>query len=387
MILKGIDIFKNQPVRISVEKGTIVDKQPIPHEANLPFVSPGFFDVQVNGYQGLDYSSAGLTVADVAQMVRNLAPSGTTRHVPTIITNSQERICQNLETIARAVREQALVAAAIPGIHIEGPYISAEDGPRGAHDRSFVRDPSIAELDEWIEASHNLLRVVTLAPERDKAIPFISYAVSKGIVVSIGHTGATPEQIREAVDAGATLSTHLGNGSHAMLPRLKNYLWEQLADEHTWAGIIADGYHLPDSVLKVFAKAKGLDRIVLVSDVAFLGGYDPGRYNWGNIAVEVYPDGHLGLADTPFLAGAGHLLDTCIPRFAAAAGIPLAQSVALATSNPERLLGLGEGKQAIRVGSRADLVLFTVTGPNVALNIERTVLAGATLYERKEAWA
>ena len=387
MILKGIDIFENQPVRITVEKGTIVDKQPIPHEGNLPFVSPGFFDVQVNGYKGLDYSRAGLTATDVEQMVRNLAPSGTTRHIPTIITNSQERICQNLETIARAVREQALVAAAIPGIHIEGPFISAEDGPRGAHDPSFVRDPSIAELDEWIEASHNLLRVVTLAPERDKAIPFISYAVSKGIVVSIGHTGATPEQIREAVDAGATLSTHLGNGSHAMLPRLKNYLWEQLANEHTWAGIIADGYHLPDSVLKVFAKAKGLDRIVLVSDVAFLGGYDPGRYNWGNIAVEVYPDGHLGLADTPFLAGAGHLLDTCIPRFAAAAGIPLAQSVALATGNPERLLGLGAGKQAIRVGSRTDLVLFTVTGPKVALNIERTVLAGTTLYERKEARA
>ena len=387
MVLKGIDIFENQPVRITVEKGTIVAKQSIPHEADLPFVSPGFFDVQVNGYKGLDYSSLGLTAADVEQMVRNLAPSGTTRHVPTIITNSQERICQNLEIIARAVRERALVAAAIPGIHIEGPYISAEDGPRGAHDPSFVRDPSIAELDEWIEASHNLLRVVTLAPERANAIAFISYAVSKGIVVSIGHTAATPEQIREAIAAGATLSTHLGNGSHAMLPRLKNYLWEQLADEHTWAGIIADGYHLPDSVLKVFAKAKGLDRIVLVSDVEFLGGYGPGRYKWGNIAVEVYPDGHLGLADTPFLAGAGHLLDTCIPRFAAAAGIPLAQSVALATGNPERLLGLGEGKQAIRVGSRADLALFTITGPNVALNIERTVLAGETLYERKEARA
>jgi len=387
MILKGIDIFENQPVRITVEKGMIVAKQPIPQEADLPFVSPGFFDVQVNGYKGLDYSSAGLTVADVEHMVRNLAPSGTTRHVPTIITNSQERICQNLETIARAVRERPLVAAAIPGIHIEGPYISAEDGPRGAHDKSFVRDPSIEELDEWMEASNNLLRVVTLAPERSGAIPFISYAVSKGIVVSIGHTGATPEQIREALDAGATLSTHLGNGSHAMLPRLRNYLWEQLADEHVWAGIIADGYHLPDSVLKVFSKAKGLDRIVLVSDVAFLGGYGPGRYKWGNIAVEVYPDGHLGLADTPFLAGAGHLLDTCIPRFAAAAGIPLAQSVALATGNPERLLGLGDGNQAIRVGSRADLVLFTTTGPNVALDIEQTVLAGTTLYERKEARA
>ena len=384
MKLKGIDIFENQPVCITVEKGMIVAKESIEHEVDLPFMSPGFFDVQVNGYKGLDYSNAELAVADVEQIVRNLAPSGTTRHIPTIITNSQQLICKNLETIAKAVRELPLVAAAIPGIHIEGPYISAEDGPRGAHDKAFVRDPSMVELDEWIEASQNLLRVVTLAPERPNAIPFMSYAVSKGIVVSIGHTAAAPEKIREALDAGATLSTHLGNGSHALLPRLRNYLWEQLADEHTWAGIIADGYHLPDSVLKVFCKTKGLDRIVLVSDVAFLGGYRPGRYSWGNIAVEVYADGHLGLADTPFLAGAGHLLDTCIPKFAAVTGIPLAQTVALATANPEKLLGLGEGKQAIRVGSRADLVLFNVNGPNAALQVERTVLAGTTLYERNE---
>ncbi|MDD3823917.1 MAG: amidohydrolase family protein [Sphaerochaetaceae bacterium] len=385
MIVQGIDIFKDTPVQLTVEQGKIVDRQPIPMRQGLPYLSPAFIDLQVNGYRGIDYSAPSISTAEIATLVGYLAESGTARHVPTIITNSSERICNNLAAIAKAVASDPLVAVAIPAIHVEGPFISSEDGPRGAHDRAFVRDPSMKELDAWIDASEGLLRIVTISPEREGSIDFIRHAVSRGILVAIGHTGASAEQIAQAVDAGARLSTHLGNGSHAQLPRLKNYLWEQLAEDRLTSGLIADGHHLPSSVLKVFLRAKGAQRIFLVSDVAFLGGSRPGRYTWGDIAVEVHADGHLGLADTPYLAGAGHLLDTCIPNFCASTGLPLAESIKLATDNPAGLLAPGTPVARMEVSERADLVLFRTQGGNKKLQIEQTILAGTTLYRSEEA--
>ena len=380
MELIGIDIFTDEKVKLTIEKSLIVKREVIDSAANLPFIAPGFIDIQVNGYRGLDYSSPSLKGEDVEKLIYFLAESGTVMHVPTIITNSQKLICQNLETIAQAVEKNETVKKAIVAIHMEGPYISAVDGPRGAHDKEFVRDPDIKELDQWLEASNGLLKFVTLAPEREGAVEFIKYAVSKNIIVSIGHSGATVEQIKAAVEAGATLSTHLGNGSHAQLPRLKNYLWEQLANDSLCSGIIADGYHLPDSVMKVIYRTKGKDKIVLVSDVALLGGSAVGRYKWGNINVEVHPDGHLSLADTPFLAGAGHLLDRGIPIFADAAQIDLAESIKLATINPARLLNKSIG---LDEALEANIVQFRVKGKREPLAIEQTLLEGKQIYNKE----
>jgi N-acetylglucosamine-6-phosphate deacetylase len=380
MELIGIDIFTDEKVKLTIEKGLIVKREIVDSDDNLPFIAPGFIDIQVNGYRGLDYSSPSLKCEDVEKLIYFLAESGTVMHVPTIITNSQKLICQNLETIAQAVEKNETVKKAIVAIHMEGPYISAVDGPRGAHDKEFVRDPDIKELDQWLEASNGLLKFVTLAPEREGAVEFIKYAVSKNIIVSIGHSGATVEQIKAAVEAGATLSTHLGNGSHAQLPRLKNYLWEQLANDSLCSGIIADGYHLPDSVMKVIYRTKGKDKIVLVSDVALLGGSAVGRYKWGNINVEVHPDGHLSLADTPFLAGAGHLLDRGIPIFADAAQIDLAESIKLATINPARLLNKSIG---LDEALEANIVQFRVKGKREPLAIEQTLLEGKQIYNKE----
>jgi N-acetylglucosamine-6-phosphate deacetylase len=383
MELIGIDIFTDEKVKLTIEKGLIVKREIVDSDDNLPFIAPGFIDIQVNGYRGLDYSSPSLKCEDVEKLIYFLAESGTVMHVPTIITNSQKLICQNLETIAQAVEKNETVKKAIVAIHMEGPYISAVDGPRGAHDKEFVRDPDIKELDQWLEASNGLLKFVTLAPEREGAVEFIKYAVSKNIIVSIGHSGATVEQIKAAVEAGATLSTHLGNGSHAQLPRLKNYLWEQLANDSLCSGIIADGYHLPDSVMKVIYRTKGKDKIVLVSDVALLGGSAVGRYKWGNINVEVHPDGHLSLADTPFLAGAGHLLDRGIPIFADAAQIDLAESVKLATINPARLLFNSDNSIGLKEGLKANIVQFRVKGKREPLVIEKTFLEGQQIFNKE----
>jgi N-acetylglucosamine-6-phosphate deacetylase len=256
---------------------------------------------------------------------------------------------------------------------LEGPFICADEGPRGAHDPRHVRDPSPAEFEDWLGASKGLLRMVTLAPELEGAVELIEEGVRRGVVMAIGHTAASGEQIVRAVAAGASLSTHLGNGSHATVPRLRNYLWEQLGADGLAASVIADGFHLPDSVLRVFARAKGLERLVLVSDVASLGGSEPGAYRWGDVEVEVFPDGHIALRGTPFLAGAGHLLDRDVARFARATGTDIRDAVRLVTSNPEAVLGLASGGPGFRVGERADLTRFTYDVSGGPLGILDTV--------------
>jgi N-acetylglucosamine-6-phosphate deacetylase len=376
MELKGIDIYDNQSVQLTIGKGRIIARNPIPAEGDLPFISPGFLDMQVNGYQGVDYSSEQLKAEAIEELVRNLAKSGTTRHIPTIITNPRERICRNLSVIAEAVKNNPLLKKAIAGIHVEGPFISIEDGPRGAHDAKYIRDPSIEELDAWIEASQGLLRMITIAPERKGAVPFIEAAVKRNVIVSIGHTAASKKDLELAVAAGASMSTHLGNGSHADLPRLRSYLWEQLANDGLWASIIADGFHLPESFLKVVHRVKGLDKIVLVSDVAPIGGYQPGNYSWGDIAVEVHEDGHVSLEGTPFLAGAGHLLNRCIAQFVNATGAHLSDAVKLTTDNCDLLLKHDKKVQGLAIGANADVTVFRWKAGDAALSVEETYLSG-----------
>jgi N-acetylglucosamine-6-phosphate deacetylase len=363
----------------------------------LPYICPGFIDVQVNGYAGIDYSGAGLDAAPgrgtgsaagapeeaVEKVVRAIAASGTTRHLATIITGPRDRITANCGAIVAAVRKSKLVQTAVLGIHIEGPFISPVDGPRGAHDPKHVRKPDWDEFCAWQEAAEGLIRIVTVAPEIEGALAFIEKVSAAGVVVAIGHTAASPERIREAIAAGARLSTHLGNGSHAVLPRLTNYLWEQLGADELCASIIADGFHLPDAVMRSFARAKGLDRLVLVSDVAFLAGSAPGVRPWGDIAVEVHGDGHLSLAGTEFLAGAGHLLDRDIARFMAATGTSLGEATALCIRNPALLLGLPPSAATFVPGTPACITLFRHRPGAMQLDIETCVVAGEELYRRE----
>jgi N-acetylglucosamine-6-phosphate deacetylase len=381
MKLQGISVLSQKPVEVEVDGEAIGRVRELTGPAeDLPVLSPGFLDMQVNGFRGSDYSLEDFGVQHLRRIMAALAETGTTQHVPTIVSEPQERIVGNLKVIAAAARESEEVAQAIAGIHVEGPFISAEDGPRGAHDPRFVRNPDFAEFEQWQEAAEGRLRIVTVAPERRGALAFIEKVVAAGVAVAIGHTGAAPELVREAVAAGASLSTHVGNGSHTQMPRLRNYIWEQLAADELTAGIITDGFHLPPSVVKVFARAKGLQRLVLVSDVALLGGCDPGVYKWGNLDVEVFPDGHLGLPGTSILAGAAHLLDWDLAHFVQFTGLPLREAVQLCTVNPARVLGLPDRYGRLEQGAPANLVLFRWEPESPRLSIEKTVRAGREVY-------
>jgi N-acetylglucosamine-6-phosphate deacetylase len=385
MKIEGRCVFSGENVRLLLADGRIKAREKIDAEKPFPWVAPGFLDIQVNGYRGSDYSGEDFTPDQVARITSDLASSGTTRHFPTLVTGAQAKLERNLALIASALEADPELRSAVPGIHIEGPYISAEDGPRGAHDPAHVRDPDYDEFARWQEAAGGLIRLVTLAAERPGAVEFIRRLTLAGVRVALGHTAADPETIRAAVQAGATLSTHLGNGSHGLIPRLKNYIWEQLAADELMASIITDGFHLPDAVIKTFWRAKGRERIILTSDVAVMGGMPPGRYNWGNIGVEVFTDGHLGVAGTEYLAGAAHLLDHDIPRLIRAAGCSLAEAVDACTRIPARFFNLpgcrdAAPEAALRPGASADLALFEFSPGFDRLKVLSTLRDGRVVY-------
>ncbi|RCS60092.1 N-acetylglucosamine-6-phosphate deacetylase [Microbacterium sp. JB110] len=306
-----------------------------------PSTQPGFVDLQVNGFGGEDANAPDLTTETVVALTRKLWAEGTTTYLPTIITASEPRMLHALEVVAAARRLDSRVAHSIAGVHLEGPALSAIDGARGAHDPSAMRDPSLAELDRWQEASGGLVRVVTLAPERPGAAEFASGAVERGVHVSLGHAAPTPDDVHAAADAGATLSTHLGNGSARLLPRHPNHLWAQLADDRLTAMLITDGHHLDADTATAMIRAKGTHRVLLTSDSAALAGSAPGTYRTpvgGDVTV--CDDGRLQLSATGLLAGSGCSLRQCVDWARSALPLPDEDLVAMATTQPARMLGL-----------------------------------------------
>ena len=347
------------------------------------FLSSGFFDLQVNGYGGHDFNSgvwgsAEATRDEFAPLCEKLARAGTALFCPTIVTNSFEAIQSALQALDTALNSDPGMARAVPGLHLEGPYLSSEEGPRGAHPREHTRDPEWNEFQRFQEAAGGRIKLCTLAPEREGTLTFIEKLVDSGVTVALGHTAAEPETIRDAVRAGARMSTHLGNGAHSRIRRHPNYIWEQLAHDELYAGIIADGHHLPASVVKSFARVKGPERLALVSDAVALGGLPPGLYSEGR--HEVLPSGKIVLAGTPYLAGAGHLLDTCVANTLAFSDLAVAQVTRCVSMIPARILGLEAHKGRLQVGYDADLTLFRIRESG-AVEIAGTICGGELVYQ------
>lgn len=359
MTHEGINIYTGKYTAIRTKDGVIQEIREYDSAPPAPaLLSRGMTDLQVNGYRGTDYSGDNLTIEAVEDLVAALSETGTFRHLPTLITGSFEQTKNNLALLSQWLKERPQLRAAIPSFHLEGPYISGVEGARGAHDPRYARNPSVDELRAWQQAANGQIRLITLAPERQGAPELIREAISMGIRVAIGHTLATETEIQDAASAGATLSTHLGNGSPALLPRLNNPIWSQLAQDNLSATLIADGFHLPAPVLKSMVRAKEIHRVMLVSDVGPMGGLSPGQYNWGSTRVEVHPDGHLGVAGTEYLAGAGHLLNRCVRFFKEATGCSLKDAVLAATDRPAAYLGQALPTGPFRVGEPADVLCF-----------------------------
>ena len=246
-------------------------------------------------------------------VIQALIQEGVTSFLPTIITNSVEQICLLLENIGCLCRDNPYIDSFIPGIHLEGPFISPVEGARGAHPFEHVQAPDWELFQRFQRAAGNRIRLITLSPEWPEAISFIEQCVSTGVKVAIGHTIASPTQIQRAVKAGASLSTHLGNGAPLQLPRNNNFIIQQLVEERLAASIIADGFHLPNSFIQLAMKAKR-DRLILVSDSTQFAGMSPGIYptHIGGKVV-LTEEGRLHMEATPeMLAGSAVSLLHCV---------------------------------------------------------------------------
>jgi N-acetylglucosamine-6-phosphate deacetylase len=377
--IRGRNPATGETIAITVEDSVIAAIQAA-NGTSHDYVAPGLVDLQVNGFAGLDLNDGHLTPERVKTLADHMLSVGVTTFLPTLITAPEADIIRALTVIAEARRRFPFVAEMVPFVHVEGPSISPLDGPRGAHPAAHVRAPSLEEFERWQAVSSGLVGLVTLAPEQPGAIDYISALVQRGVHVALGHTAASPEEIHEAAAAGASLSTHLGNGAAATLPRHPNFLWSQLANDRLTATFIADGHHLPADTFKAMVRAKGLEGAILVSDAVALAGMPPGLYEQpvgGN--VEVTADGRVGIAGTPYLAGAGLPLCANVAIAIQMAGLTLGDGLRLATENPGHIVG---GRGRLAVGAPADLMQFAWQEGKPRLEVLAVWLRGEQVFSR-----
>jgi N-acetylglucosamine-6-phosphate deacetylase len=296
--------------------------------------APGFIDLQVNGFAGVDFNSPDALHAEIERAIRAMFSTGVTRFFPTVITGAPDAMLAALGNLA-AARGLLDDGLAMEAFHVEGPHISSDDGPRGAHSREWVRPPDFDEFLRWQDAAQGHVRLVTLAPEWPGAARYIEQITQAGVVASIGHTRATREQIRDAVSAGATLSTHLGNGAGSKT-RSEDFITQQLAENRLAASFIVDRHHLPEEFLRRALAAKGIERSVLITDAVAPAMCPPGPYMLGGVAVELREDDRVTLRGGDRLAGSSLRMDQAIGNVIARAGVSLEDAVTMATTNPAR---------------------------------------------------
>lgn len=375
IIVRGTLIGADSPSDVFIDQDGIVSAvRPIskltPHLGSQDaLIAPTLFDIQVNGAFGIDLQDDALCPEHVYPLSKRLASCGISAWIPTLITASQESLLRKCRVFAELLQDPNF-AASVPGIHLEGPYISPHDGPRGAHAREFVRKPSIREFEKLFKAAEGRICYVTLAPESEGAIRFIRAVKSLGVSVALGHHAAMPEQITRAVDAGANLCTHLGNGLASQIHRHHNPLWAQLADDRLTASVIADLEHLPPPVLKCFVRMKGVSRIILTSDVVHLAGLPSGEYTLMGVPVRLRRSGRICLAGTDLLAGSSLMLLQGVVNAASTTDLTLDQAFQCAGTIPARFFGLRKTFQLPKPGSPADFIVFRLKDTQRGKNVE-----------------
>lgn len=389
--LRGISYYDYSPVSVSVEDGMIkkVERLKTAGAKNNFIIAPGLIDIQVNGYLSVSFSLEGagdtaasngeLSVGDVRKVTEGLWKEGVTTYFPTLTTNSKELLLNNFRVIAKTMNDPSLLGS-VAGFHLEGPYISPVDGYRGAHPREYVRKPDWNEFMEFYKAAREKILIITIAPETEGAYEFIRKCREKGIVVSLGHHNGSAEEIKQAADNGAGMSTHLGNGCASTINRHHNPIWPQLGDDRLISSIICDGFHLPPDLIKVVYNTKGSENIVITSDITSYAGLPAGEYKIssgetilktpeGNLSFSGQGGGLYGSA-TPLWRGVGHVMKVT--------GCSLAKAIAMTATNASKMCHLND-RGSLEPGKRADLIMFTMD--DFKMNIRKTMVAGKFVYQ------
>ena len=371
-----------EPVAIKIAEEQIVKIDHLPEDAMEPespktYIAPGLVEVQINGYMGVDFAGEDLTLDGVRKATKALWKEGITTYFPTLISSPHKRLKENFTVLSNALNDSE-VGASIPGFHLEGPYISPEDGYRGAHLKKNVRKPDWDEFMEYQSAANNGIKLITVAPEEEEAIPFIRKCVERGVVVALGHTAASADVIQNAADAGASMSTHLGNGCANMIHRHHNPIWPQLADDRLTPSIIVDGHHLTREEVQSFYKAKGAGNLILVSDALDLAGLQPGEYERGGRTLRLTEE-VVRFPKIDGLAGAASPISTCVRNMLEFTRCSLKEAIQMASTNPARKFDLDDIGE-ISQGKRADLILFTMEEGKMV--IQKTIVAGKVVYSK-----
>ena len=260
---------------------------------------------------GINFSNPGLKIDDIRKVSKLLWERGVAAYCPTIITSPLETYTHNLPLIAAAAGEQG-EGAKVLGVHLEGPFINPESGPRGIHQAAYIRPPSRDMYQRLSDLSRNTLTIFTIAPDQPGALDLIDHISSNSpVVVSLGHHLASHDLIENAVDAGAKAATHVGNGLPTLIHRHENPLWTILSDDRLYSFLITDGFHLPPPLIKVALKTKPSDKLILTSDLMHLGGLEPGPYRIGDLPIVLEKNGKLHREGSSQLAGAALPIDAC----------------------------------------------------------------------------
>jgi N-acetylglucosamine-6-phosphate deacetylase len=378
--IEGILYLNDKPVRIEFIDGKISQIKNLPSNSNIPqvYLAPGLIDIQVNGYMGVDFSDQELTPAMLEEATRALWKEGVTTYLPTVITRDRERLARSFSLLAESM-DNEVYGLSIPGFHLEGPYLNPAPGFRGAHPEQYIRPADWEEFSELQNIAQNGIRLITVAPEMEGAIPFIQQCKENGLVVSLGHHNAGPDVIDQAVQAGASMSTHLGNGCANEINRHHNPLWPQLSNDGLSISIICDGAHLTREEVRTFYKVKGNTGTILVSDALHFAGLPLGDYEEDGVTYRLTED-VVKFPSENVLAGAVLPISKGIGKLMEFTGCSLEEGIRMASTNPARLLGLDHLGE-IKEGLRADLILFTME--NGAPDIQKTILAGEVVFSKE----
>lgn len=383
-VITGLYYADNKPVAITLQEGKISAVKRIktlPEESRDLIIAPGFIDNQVNGFAGVSFTFGGgdLTPEGVKKATAELWKTGVTTYIPTLTTNSFELLSKNFSVLAGVIDDPGLLGS-ISGFHLEGPFISPVDGFRGAHPLRFVRPPDWDEFLELNRAAGNKIIQVTVAPETEGAMDFISRCKSAGIIVGLGHHNGDVQTVAEAIDRGALIATHLGNGCANMINRHNNPLWPQLSDDRMMISIIGDGFHLNPEEIRVFYKVKGPEKTIITSDVTSYAALPPGKFvNIEGDTLELTPEGMVKYPAQNVLAGSASPLKKGIANVMKVTNCSLADAVNMVTRNPANLYGFDD-RGAIEPGKRADLVLFRIK--NNEFEIVKTIVNGKVVYSK-----
>jgi N-acetylglucosamine-6-phosphate deacetylase len=332
---------------------------------------PGFIDVHIHGSGGRDVMEGTREAVEVVS--KFLASHGTTAYLATTVTASPIKTIQALENLGKLIQEET-GGARILGVHLEGPFINEKK--RGVQLPEYIRNPSVRIFDELVKMSGNQIKLVTLAPEIPGGLQFIEHIRSKGIVVSLGHSNATYQEARQAIQAGATNATHTFNAMREFSHREPGILGAVLTDSRVWTELIADGVHVDPIAIEMLLRCKGTRRVLLITDAISAAGMPDGDYHLASLAVKVSQGVCRSLEGS--LAGSTLSQDRALQNMIRWTGMPLEEVIYMLTCNPAESIGVSGTKGSVQPGQDADLVLLEDD-----LSVQATLCEGSLVYQRQ----